>query len=151
MEYVSISRVIKIKPISYMKAYLHTETDSNDATYFILHQLDIVEQAITDLHVYLLKKTEELRDTEAALKSSRLHGLLNHRQLALVRNAMQNPGAQYTVKSHQTSHGVALQTARTDLLSLSEEHGVLRKLKEGKTDVFVAPNDLLGVIKRFKP
>lgn len=151
MEYVSISRVIKSKPTSYMKAYLHTETDSNDVTYFIIHQLDIVEQAITDLHGYLLNKTEELRDTEAALKSSRLHGLLNHRQLALVRNAMQNPGAQYTVKSHQTSHGVALQTARTDLLSLSEKHGVLRKLKEGKTDVFVAPNDLLEVVKRFKP
>ena len=150
MEYVSISRVIKSKPGSYMKAYLHTETDSNDVTYFIVHQLAVVKQAIEDLHGYLIKKTEELQSTETALSKSPLQGLLNHRQLTLVRNAMQNPGAQYTVKSHQKSHGVALQTARTDLLRLSDDYGVLRKLKEGKTDVFVAPKDLLEVIKRFQ-
>ena len=151
MEYVSISRVIKSKPTSYMKAYLHTETDNNDVTYFIVHQLAIVKRAIEDLHDYLLKKTEELRNTELALKNSRLHGLLNHRQLALVKNAIQHPGAQYTVKSHQTSHGVAYQTARTDLLNLSDDYGVLRKLKEGRTDVFVAPPDLLEVVRRFQP
>ena len=133
-----------------MKAYLHTETDNNDVTYFIIHQLAVVKKAIEDLHVYLLTKTEELRDTELALKSSRLHGLLNYRQLALVKNAIEHPGAQYTVRSHQKSHGVAYQTARTDLLNLSEKYGVLRKLKEGRTDVFVAPADLLEVVKQFQ-
>ena len=149
MEYVSISRVIKKKPISYLKAYLHSETDGNDVTYFILHQLEVVKEAIEDLYTYLIRKTEELRDTERALSKSKLKGLLNHRQLALIKNALENPGAQYTLTSHQTSHDISYQSARTDLLELSDELGVLRKLKEGKKLVFVAPNNLSSLINGY--
>ncbi|MHB8551039.1 MAG: Fic family protein, partial [Acidiferrobacterales bacterium] len=37
MEYVSISRLIKPAPAQYGRAYLHSETDNNDTTYFIIH------------------------------------------------------------------------------------------------------------------
>ncbi|MDZ7785482.1 MAG: Fic family protein [Halioglobus sp.] len=150
MEYTSISRVIKASQISYLKAYLYTESDDNDLTYFILHQLAVVRQAIEDLHNYLARKARELRDTERALQRSGLKGKLNYRQLALLKNALDNPGAQYTFASHRTSHGISYQSARTDLLELSDEFGVLRKLKEGKKMVFVAPNNLPDLIRRYR-
>lgn len=142
MEYLSISRVIKKAPAQYMQAFLHTETDDNDVTYFIVHQLAVIKQAINDLHNYLADKARQQRETEAALEHSPLKSLLNFRQMSLLRNALKNPGAQYTIKSHQTSHGVVYQTARTDLLDLSDKYRLLQKFKSGKTDVFIAPPDL---------
>lgn len=151
LEHVSISGIIKKALPSYLKAYLHTETDGGDVTYFIVHQLDVVRKAIERLHAYLLKKTQELRETEAALHDSRLHGKLNHRQLALLKHAMRNPGAQYTVRSHQTSHGVTNQTARTDLCQLSDTYGLLARTKQGRTDVFIAPIDIAQRINSARP
>ena len=47
----------------------------------------------------------------------------------------------YTFKSHQISHNVVYQTARTDLLDL-EERGLLKSQKVGKTWYFTAVSDL---------
>jgi Fic family protein len=148
MEFVSISGVIKKAQPSYIKAYLNTETDESDVTYFIIHQLQVITNAIEELHTQLAAKSRELRETEYALKGSALAGKLNHRQLALLKNAMENPGGEYTFKSHRTSHGVVNQTARTDLLALSDKYGLFHKVKEGRTDVFVAPADLGERIKQ---
>jgi len=147
MEYISISRVLKQAPAQYMAAYLHTETDGNDVTYFIIHQLEVIKKSIADLHRYLTDKAGEYREAEKILKKSKLNGLLNHRQLGLLKNALDNPGMEYTIKSHQNSHGIAYQTARTDLLALSDKYHLLKKYKVGKKDVFIAPANMLNLIK----
>lgn len=148
MEYISISRVLKKAPAQYMYAYLYSETDGNDATYFIVHQLQAIRKAITDLHKYLALKSSELREAESVLENSPLQGELNQRQLAILKNALENPGAEYTIRSHKTSHGVAYQTARSDLLKLSDEFNVLKKYKIAKTDVFIAPPNLRELIAK---
>ncbi|CCU73727.1 MULTISPECIES: Fic family protein [Thalassolituus] len=142
MEYISISRVIKKSPKKYMQAYLHTETDDNDLTYFIIHQLDVIREAISDLHTYLTFKSQQLRETASLLRNTEIQSELNHRQLSLLQHALRNPGMEYTVKSHQGSHGVTQQTARTDLLTLSNKLGLLRRLKVGNKDVFIVPADI---------
>ena len=142
LEYISISRIIKQAPAQYMHAYLHTETDDNDMTYFIVHQLEVIKAAIVALGEFFAKKSTQLRDTEQALKHSSLQGKLNHRQLGVLRRALENPGAEYSIKSHQNSHAVTYQTARTDLLKLSDEYGILNKYKVGKKDIFIAPANL---------
>ncbi len=150
MEYISISRAIKKAPAQYMYAYLYTETDGNDLTYFIVHQLEMIREAIRDLHAYLVKKAEQQKETESILQKSGLNNVLNFRQLSLIRNALKNPGAEYTIRSHQSSHSVVYQTARTDLLDLSDKYGLLKKFKSGKKDVFIAPANLDELIQRFK-
>ena len=45
-------------------------------------------------------------------------------------------------KFPQRSHGVSYQTARTDLLQMADEMGLLRKRKSGRSFVFVSPSDL---------
>lgn len=137
-EFVSISQILRKAPAKYGRAFLYTETDDNDLTYFILQQLDVIRRAIEELHDYIARKTSALQATE-----SRLRGVtaLNHRQQALISHALRHPHQRYMFRSHQMSHNIAYQTARTDLLDL-ENRGLLTSRKVGKTWYFSAVPDL---------
>jgi Fic family protein len=76
-EYISISEILLRAPAKYALAFLHTETDRNDLTYFIVHQATVIRRAIQELHVYIQRKAQELASTEAVLKSG---ADLNHGQ-----------------------------------------------------------------------
>jgi len=142
MEFVSISSIIKHAPAKYGKAYLHTETDENDLTYFLIHQIEVIKEGITSLHEYLGRKAEELEDAEKLLDHSKAKGKLNHRQLSLLKHALKHPDTIYKIQEHQSSHAISYQTARTDLLKMSDELNLLRKRKYGNSFVFVSPPDL---------
>lgn len=148
-EFISISRILKKAPSRYSLAFLYTETDDNDLTYFILNQLRVILRAIEDLHGYLHRRTEELREVQEILKRSRLVSTtFNHRQLALINHALKNSHHVYTFDSHRRSHDVSYQTARTDLLELAR-YGMLDTLKIRRTYNFVSPGDLRRRIERF--
>ncbi len=141
-EFISISRIIRTAHGKYNKAFLYTETDDNDVTYFVLNQLRTTVRAIDALHEYLARKASELAETRAALEQSRtMRTMLNHRQVALINHALKKPGHVYVIESHRRSHGVSYQTARTDLLGLSEL-GLLTQGKRGKEFTFTSPDDL---------
>lgn len=141
-EFISISHILRRAPAQYVRAYLHTETDGGDTTYFLIHQLETIRKAIAALHDYLARKSAEQRGTENLLATSPgLRARLNHRQTALLGHALKHPGAAYRVEGHQRSHGVVYQTARTDLLALAEL-GLLEQGRAGRAFVFIAPADL---------
>ena len=142
MAFISISRIIKQAPAQYGKAYLYTETDDNDLTYFIIHQLEVIKKAINALHEHLEKKAAELYSIEKRLDGSALQGQLNHRQLAILRHALDHPNAIYSIQEHQMAHKISYQTARTDLLKLADQFKILSKRKYGNLFVFVAPPGL---------
>ncbi len=137
-EFISISTILKKAPARYGRSYLYTETDENDLTYFILNQLDVILRALDQLRRYVARKMQEARNVRRTLKPS---ADLNHRQIALLGHAHRHPGHSYTVASHQTSHGVVYDTARTDLLGLAAK-GLLHKEKAGRKYLFRAPDDL---------
>ncbi len=142
IEYTSISHILRKAPAQYMRAYLYTETDKNDTTYFLLHQLQTLRQAIDALHEYVARKSREHKETEHLLAASpALRGRFNHRQTAVLTHALRNVGEPYRVDAHQRSHAVVYQTARRDLLEL-EALGLLEKTKQGNAFVFYAPTDL---------
>ncbi len=142
MEFISISRIIKQAPAQYGKAYLYSETDDNDLTYFIIHQLEVIKKAINALHEHLERKSAKLHSIEKRLDGSALQGQLNHRQLAILRHALDHPNAIYSIKEHQAAHKISYQTARMDLLKLSDHFKILSKRKYGSLFVFVVPPDL---------
>ncbi len=142
MEFLSISQFLRSAPRPYVQAYLHTETDRNDTTYFILHQLNVIRRSIASLHEYLGRKIGEQKEAESLLiKAGQLRAQLNHRQLALLTHALKHPGETYRVAKHQAVHDVVYQTARTDLLGLAEL-GLLVKFKQGNAFVFHAVGNL---------
>lgn len=148
MEYISISRIIKAAPAQYSKAFLHTETDENDLTYFIIHQVEVIHQAIADLHNYLDQKMQDIGEAEQLLKANSRLKKMNFRQLALLRHALKHPRFTYYVHEHQASHGVSYDTARKDLLGMADKFKLLMKTKQGKNYVFIAPPDLEARIKQ---
>ena len=136
-EYVSISRILYGAPARYSRSFLYTESDELDATYFLIYQLTVIRRAIDELMEYLRRKMRELRQTVGLLRQS----TLNHRQVALVTHALRHSDAEYTVRSHSTSHRVTPQSARTDLLDL-ERRGLLQRRQVGKRFVFSPMGDL---------
>ncbi|MFC5581971.1 Fic family protein [Rhodanobacter terrae] len=141
-EYLSISTILKRAPAQYMRSYLYTETDDADTTYFVAHQLDVLLEAIDGVHRYIMRKQKEQAAAAALLKpGSPLALQINHRQRALLLNALKNPKKVFTIEMHRRSHGTSYQTARADLLSLSEG-GFLHQFREGKAFVFASAPDL---------
>ena len=147
-EFISISRQLVQAPARYTRAFLHTETDGNDLTYFIVHQIGVILRALDDLDTWIEKKIEETRKVERILKGS---ASLNHRQLALLAHALRHPDAACTIREHRTSHGVAYATARADLLRLAEL-GLLDQRRIGKkASVFDTPPGLEARIRALPP
>jgi Fic family protein len=122
---------------------METETDGGDATYFLIHQLDLIGRAIDDLHTYLQRKAAEVRDIERLLQGT---DYLNGRQLALLTDAVRDPNASYSFDSHATSHRVSHETARADLRGLAGR-GLLVQRRRGRRHLFEPVPDLSDRLK----
>lgn len=149
MEFISISEIIKKSPSNYARAYLYTETDDNDVTYFVIHQLNSILDAINSLYAYIEKQSKEIGETESLLHSNKtLKNKLNYRQISLIKHALKHPDMQYLIEVHKQSNNVTYDTARTDLLKLAKL-GVLIKQKTGKAFTFIVPKNLKNRIEKI--
>jgi Fic family protein len=143
VEHLSISRIIRGAPAQYSRAFLFTETDERDVTYFIVHQLEVIERAVDQLHTYLSKQIDDVREVERLLRGS---NHFNHRQLALLGHALRAPDARYSFQGHATSHGVTHETARNDLIPLAKM-GFLEQRRDGPRYSFAPPVNLSTRLK----
>jgi Fic family protein len=114
-EFLSISGPIDLRPKAYYLAFAYTETDGGDLTYFILHQLRVMHEAMDELTSHLSNRAERMKELARAVAG---FDELNHRQRALLQHAVRHPLESYTVEGHAASHHVHYQTARTDLVEL---------------------------------
>lgn len=139
-QFVSISNILLKGPSRYGRAFLETETDDNDLTYFLLHHADVIRQAIDSLHAYLRRKAGEQREIQVKIRED---GTLNRRQRSTLAALLADPAETMTVESHRRTFGVVTQTARTDLDGLAEL-GYLLKNKVGRAFEYRAAPDLPG-------
>ena len=131
-EYITISKVILRAPAKYGMAFLYSESDENDLTYFLLYHADVVRRAIDDLYVYIENRTRRLSEIQRELRGLTY---LNYRQRDLINHALHHPGQQYKIEYHKNMHQVVYETARSDMMDLADR-GLLLKRKIGKTWVF---------------
>lgn len=143
IEYLSISRIILKARNQYYRAFLYSELDGGDVTYFMVFHLRAIRLAIHELKLYLERKQKEARDAERLLRK---FPEINHRQRAVLIHALTHPEATYTFRSHTRSHRVVYQTGRTDLLDLAEK-GFLEKVKKKNAFYFVPAKDLEKKLK----
>ena len=127
-EFISISSILRKASAQYATSFLLTETDANDATYFIDYQLQVIRRALQTLEKYLQRKTREVQKAESLLHHS---DDLNYRQLALLSHALRKLDTNFTITSHRTSHRVAYATARADLLQLVELGLLVKHMRSG--------------------
>jgi Fic family protein len=147
-EFISISSILRKAPKKYARSFLYTETDDdNDLTYFIVAQTRIIRQAIVELHDYVNRKSEEIRQLYSCVSAMES---LNHRQADLIRFALKHPYQNFAIESHRSSHNIVYETARTDLLDLKARGLLITKGKKERKLTFFAPTDLAERLQKMK-
>ncbi len=147
-EFLSISSILRRAPAQYVRAYVFSEIDDNDVTYFFDYNLRVILRSIRQLHDYLARKSREMRDIQRLLEGSTLAAMLNYRQRALLAYLFRHPDGACTIKSHRRSHNVTYQTARTDLLKLADL-GLVDGTKRGRAFVFTDTGELEVRLERL--
>ena len=140
-EFLSISTIIREAPVQYARAYVFSETDDNDVTYFLDYNLRVILRSVRQLHSYLARKAREMRDVQRLLDRFVPASVLNYRQVALIVAMRKHPDMFYTIESHRRSHNVSYQTARTDLFKLADLR-LVTTAKRGRAFVFEPAEDL---------
>ena len=138
VEYLPISRILQQAPAQYRRSFLETESDEGDTTYFLIHQLKVIERAIEELHGYLARKAGEIREVEELLHGS---DGFNHRQLAVLSDGLRHPDSFYAFGAHAELNRVTHETARADLTGLVER-GLLVRRRVGRQYRFEPAPDL---------
>lgn len=114
-EYLSISKVLKSHRGRYDNAYLLSETDGNDITYFINFNLDIVSEAVDAFLDYIRRKTETNYKMQG---DPRISGL-SLRQREVLSDLM-NSTEPMDVYELAAKHMIQPSAARRDLKRLGE-------------------------------
>lgn len=143
-EYTSISKTILKRTTKYANAYLYSEHDDNDLTYFIHFHMEVIMDAVEDLKKYIQIEREKNHKILAEIAE---YPDLNIRQTRIIHHIMSHPHDILTIKMHQNINGVSYQTARTDLLEL-EKRSWLKSIKKGKTFYFVPTDNLWENIEK---
>lgn len=126
-EYLSISRVILKSKTQYEKAYIYTEIDEMDVSYFIHYQVKVLTQAFEDLKLYISKKKKEENKYVKFLKISNI----NERQAQILFWIEEDTNRFFTIKEVETIFCVTNQTARTDIEELVQKD-FLKKISINK-------------------
>lgn len=145
-EFLPISRILVRAPAQYARAYMHTETDGGDVTYFVQYTFRAIMAAIRGFDEYVAREDREAREATSLLEQ---YPGLNHRQRSLINDALRDPALTCTISEHQGVHRVTYPTARADLLGLAKL-GLLQATKEGKT-IHFRPADRLRKKLRLPP
>ena len=146
-EFFSISRLLHRNRGPYELAYQQVESDAQDATYFLLQQLDVLDRAVDELFAYVERKGRAQTSLRRRLAD---RGGLNHRQLALLDHALRRPDAEYTHDSHATSHRISGVTARADLIDLVER-GWLTLVRAGRRVHYLPVDNLEARLQLTDP
>jgi len=142
-EYLSISRLIIKSKNQYEKAYLYTENDENDLTYFFNYKLKTMELAYEALRKYIQRKIEEKK----YITNFQRIPHINERQAEILKMYYDEANLILTVKEIETRFMVSNQTARTDLLQLVKNEFIEIIQANKKKQIFVRTDRFEQLVK----
>jgi Fic family protein len=115
--YIPISQVIKNSKKQYTDAYLYSEQDWNDLTYFLVYIANKTNQAFEEFKKYVNKKKKE----QKWIMSELSHLWLNDRQVKLVGYFLENPKSYTNNSIHKNYYNISINTAKADLENLYDK------------------------------
>lgn len=143
-EYLSISRLIVKSKTQYAMAFIYSEVDGNDLTYFIHYKLKTMTLAYQSLREYIQRKINEKK---SFIHFQKIKGI-NERQATIIKWIFDDPDILLTVKEVETRLGVSNQTSRNDLLELVDR-GFLQILEVNKkTRAFCKGSSFDAIVKK---
>lgn len=129
MQYLPISLVIKEAPIQYSMAYVYSEQDDLDLTYFYDFHMRKLMQALKNFKAYLERKIEENKDIQKLFHTTYA---LNTRQVQALHYLLaQGEGSYVNPSSYEVLCGISRTTAIADLKAI-ERMKLVESKKIGK-------------------
>ncbi|NLL28250.1 MAG: Fic family protein [Bacteroidales bacterium] len=113
-EYLSISRIIYRSKKKYELAFLYTENDENDLSYFIQYNLETLNKSFEELKIYLQQKISEQNDLILFKEIPEI----NERQAQILKILIEKPKTIFTAKELTIRFNVSIKTTRKDLQQL---------------------------------
>lgn len=142
-EFVSISKLIKEKRADYDTAYIYTESDDFDLTYFIYHQVDVIIKAVDALRDHIATKKSDFYHFIQWVEKSPVSQKLKRGQLELLKDALKQPGRVFTAKQVAVEFDITENTARAYLNGLVDVDLLIpTKSKKSKEVGYVSPAGL---------
>ncbi|MEA3229410.1 MAG: Fic family protein [archaeon] len=132
-EYMAVSKRIVRSRTKYDLAYLYTEYDEMDLTYFFKYNIECIDDSLKDMLEHIKRKRAEQEETKKIIYRN---PDLNLRQAIILEEFSKNPNKIFTIKEISETYRVVYQTARTDLLLLAQKGFIIKKIS-GKEFVFV--------------
>jgi Fic family protein len=130
-EFMSVSRIILRNKAKYGMAYLYTETDDMDLTYFINYNLNAIDEAVSDMKTYIVRKQKEQTQALNMMRQFKF----NTRQADILKEFTKSPEKNFFLNEIKLTYGVVYETARSDLGRL-EKLGYIEKINLGRKFAF---------------
>ncbi len=144
-EFLSISRIIKDTKNQYEKAYLYTEKDENDLSYFITYNLKIMEKAYYSLKEYISKKQKEVYQSGNFMKIPEI----NERTAQILKLIYDDENRVLSIKEVESRFLISNYTARMDLKKLVDL-GFLQRIQVKKNKYsFIKSSEFDRIIKKY--
>lgn len=145
-EYLSISRMILKAKSQYAKAFVYTEVDDHDLTYFILFNLRIMKLAFEELRHYIQRKNEEKRQ----LSDFVIMDGISLRQSQILEWFYKEPSLILTVNEVQTRLAVSNGSARSDLKQLVDKQYLSLIHLNQVTKGYIKGEEFDGLLRKIK-
>jgi Fic family protein len=145
-EYLSISRIIKDNKSQYEKAYLYSEIDENDLSYFITYHIKTMEKAFEALNEYLGRKQKEVFQASKFMKITSV----NDRMAQILK--MMNDDSERILNSIEVEKrfNVSNFTSRADLKALVDL-GFLEVIQVNKKKRnYIKSKNFDKILKKYK-
>lgn len=139
--FLPISEAIKKSPVQYGWAYIYSEQDDCDLTYFLDYNLKKIMQAQKSFVSYIQRKKKEREQIIAATKKI---DFLNPRQVQIAHFLRSNTNESTNVSAVSTLFGVSQMTAIRDLKDM-EARGLLTPARKGR-NIFYSPTKKLTML-----
>lgn len=133
--YIAISVLLKNAPVKYWRAYLCTETDDLDLTYFIDYQCAVIVRAVSGFTEAYSRSLADAQSFEHWLRGSGVYGHLNEHQRALLQVARSGAEREFTSVTVKENLGCSYNTASAALNGLVDLD-LFNKSKRGREWVF---------------
>lgn len=144
--YIPISTVIKKSPVQYAMAYIYSEQDQADLTYFFDYKMRKIIQAIQEFNLYIEKQINQNRTIEDIIDND---AVINDRQKQLLFYLLSERNGSTTASSHSIVNHISRQTGTKDLKSL-ERLGLIKPRREGKYTRYYASEGLVKLAELKK-
>lgn len=142
--YLSLSEKIKKSSKQYALAYIYSEQEGYDLTYFINYNICKIKLAQKDFQSYIIKKVKE---NQAILSLSQHVHNFNERQMKLLQYLEREIESRTNITSHMRLYSIQKVTAINDLKDLVEK-GFLLKRKQGR-NVYYYPTEKIKSVFEF--